>query len=332
MDVLDQAAARQPRDRELVDVDAARPARQHPLDRPRRRLVRSGGREQARLGGERPEPRVEGLEHQPAAVPPGDRFRDPGRAAAAAAEHQRGPRSVMVQFEEQLAAANPHSGGDAVPHTLRQNTSAMAASSRPTLGIVVLAHDRPDLLAGLVAALRHPRIGVYLHVDRRRGLSPFVQALSDVGNGTQTVTLLPRHATSWASPELVDAALEGFGRGVADDRGDPILLDQRPRLPAAPCRGVVAFAADAGSRCYLHISPAGSAPAARRSRSHGLRHGHRPGPARDLRPAWRGHQPPQPQRLRLLNGDAAGPRGLGKRPRRLPCLRGALCRLPAGST
>ena len=130
----------------------------------------------------------------------------------------------------------------------------MAAASRPTLGIVVLAHDRPDLLAELVAALRHPRIGVYLHVDRRRDLSPFVQALNGVGNGTQTVTVLPRYATAWASPELVDAALAGLTRAVADGCGYVLLVSGRD-FPLRPAADLVGFAEAAGGRSYLEHFP-----------------------------------------------------------------------------
>lgn len=130
----------------------------------------------------------------------------------------------------------------------------MAVASRPTLGIVVLAHDRPDLLAGLVAALRHPRIGVYLHVDRRRDLSPFVRALDSVGNGTQTVTVLPRYATAWASPELVDAALAGLTRAVADGCSYVLLVSGRD-LPLRPAGELVGFAEAAGGRSYIEHFP-----------------------------------------------------------------------------
>src|SRR5262245_41811196 len=93
------------------------------------------------------------------------------------------------------------------------------------LAIVVLAHDAADQLAQLLSALSHPRIRLYLHVDKRRSLAPFASALAD--SDVDDVTLLPRHATAWASMELVEAALEGLTRGVKDDCDYFLLISGR---------------------------------------------------------------------------------------------------------
>ncbi|HEX7244587.1 MAG TPA: beta-1,6-N-acetylglucosaminyltransferase [Solirubrobacterales bacterium] len=120
------------------------------------------------------------------------------------------------------------------------------------LAIVVLAHDRPEHLARLLSAVRDPAVRVYLHVDRRVPLEPFSQALTAAG--LEDVALLPRQATSWASPQLVDAALEGLKRGVADGCGYFLLLSGRD-FPLRPAEEIVAFAEGAGSRSYLEHFP-----------------------------------------------------------------------------
>jgi hypothetical protein len=120
------------------------------------------------------------------------------------------------------------------------------------LAIVVLAHDEPDQLALLLSTLRHPRIRLYLHVDRRAPLAPFERALADAG--VDDATLLPRHATAWASVELVDAALAGLRRAVEDDCGYFLLISGRD-FPLRPPREIVAFAEAAGTRSYVEHFP-----------------------------------------------------------------------------
>jgi hypothetical protein len=120
------------------------------------------------------------------------------------------------------------------------------------LAFVVLAHDRPGQLASLLSALRHPAARAYVHVDRRVAIEPFERALTATEVGE--VALLPRHATSWASPQLVDAALEGVRRGVADGCDYFLLLSGRD-FPLRPVAEIVAFAEAAGSRSYLEHFP-----------------------------------------------------------------------------
>jgi hypothetical protein len=120
------------------------------------------------------------------------------------------------------------------------------------LAIVVLAHDRPDQLARLLAALRHPRVRLYLHLDRRVGSAPFTAALADAGLGD--VEPLPRHATAWGSPELVDAALEGIVRGARDGCDHFTLISGRD-FPLRPVEEILAFFEAAGSRSHLEHFP-----------------------------------------------------------------------------
>lgn len=121
-----------------------------------------------------------------------------------------------------------------------------------TLAIVVLAHDAPDQLAHLLSTLRHPCARTYLHVDRRSPMAPFARALA--GAGIEDVTLLRRHATAWASIELVDAALEGLARGVEDDCGYFLLISGSD-FPLRPVEEIVEFAEGAGSRSYVEHFP-----------------------------------------------------------------------------
>src|SRR4051794_7786692 len=130
---------------------------------------------------------------------------------------------------------------------------AACASRKPMrLAIVVLAHDRPDQLARLLSALRHPQARVYLHVDRRSELAAFATALEEAGVGD--VALLPRHATDWGSAELVDAALEGLVQGVKDGCDYFTLISGRD-FPLRPVEEILAFFEKAGSGSYLeHFS------------------------------------------------------------------------------
>lgn len=120
------------------------------------------------------------------------------------------------------------------------------------LAIVVLAHDRPEQLALLLSALRHPQVRVYLHVDRRSDLAPIATALADMG--VREAELLPRHATAWGSVELVDAALEGLARG-AGDGCDHFALISGQDFPLRPVEEILAFFERAGSRSYLEHFP-----------------------------------------------------------------------------
>ena len=82
------------------------------------------------------------------------------------------------------------------------------------LACIVLAHRLPKQLAQLVSVLRHPQVKVYVHIDRRKSLAPFTRAFGEAG--VSDVALLPRHKSWWASPGILDAALEGLVAGVAD--------------------------------------------------------------------------------------------------------------------
>jgi hypothetical protein len=116
------------------------------------------------------------------------------------------------------------------------------------LGCIVLAHREPDQLAMLISALRHPDVRIYLHLDRRVSLAPFMRALSRVG--AANVALLPRRATPWGGTGLVDAALDGLEHGIRD-RCAYFTLISGQDFPLRPAGAMVAFAENAGSRSYV---------------------------------------------------------------------------------
>jgi hypothetical protein len=117
------------------------------------------------------------------------------------------------------------------------------------VGFIVLAHREPAQLAQLLCALRHSQTRVYLHVDRRSEMTPFGRALSDAD--LDDVVLLERHKTRWGGIELVDVALDGLARGVANGCDYFILLSGQD-FPLRPIEEIVAFVEDAGSRSFLN--------------------------------------------------------------------------------
>jgi hypothetical protein len=116
------------------------------------------------------------------------------------------------------------------------------------LACIVLAHRLPKQLARLLSMLRHPRVRVYLHIDRRKSLAPFTRALSEAG--VQDVVFIPRHASWWSSVGTIDAALEGLMAGVDEDC-DYFIVISGQDFPLQPMDEIVAFFQRARSRSYL---------------------------------------------------------------------------------
>jgi hypothetical protein len=120
------------------------------------------------------------------------------------------------------------------------------------LACIVLAHRGPEQLALLLSVLRHPQVRVYLHLDRRVPLEPLSRALADAG--IRDAVLLPRRATRWGGADLVDAALDGLSRGVADGCDYFCLLSGQD-FPLRPIDEIVAFAEEAGDCSYMEHWP-----------------------------------------------------------------------------
>jgi hypothetical protein len=116
------------------------------------------------------------------------------------------------------------------------------------LACIVMAHHKPRQLARLLSALRHPQVRVYLHLDRRAPIDLFTRAFSEAGAGD--MVLLPRYPTPWGSPQLVDATLGGFSRGIENGCGYFVLISGQD-FPLRPIGEIVDFLESVRSKSYL---------------------------------------------------------------------------------
>lgn len=116
------------------------------------------------------------------------------------------------------------------------------------LGIVLLAYNRPEQLAMLLGALRHPRVAVYLHIDSGVSIEPFRRAVADAATGE--VAWVRRHRSSWGSLAIVDAELDGIARAVADGCSYVLLISGED-FPLRPIAEIVEFAHDNRARSFV---------------------------------------------------------------------------------
>ena len=116
------------------------------------------------------------------------------------------------------------------------------------LACIVLAHHLPEQLASLLAALRHPQARVYLHIDRRKSMAPFAEAVAE--SGMAGVSVLRRRTTRWGGRALVDVALDGLSRGAADGCHEFGLLMGQD-FPLRPIEEILQFAEAADDRSYV---------------------------------------------------------------------------------
>jgi hypothetical protein len=117
--------------------------------------------------------------------------------------------------------------------------------SQVTLGCIVVAHNSPEHVRLQLRTLQHPEVRLYLHVDSRVDLAPFLEP---------GVALLPRYPTRWAGPEMVDAMLGGLSRAVADGC-DYILLLAGNGFPLKPIDEILGFFAAHPHRSYGEYGP-----------------------------------------------------------------------------
>lgn len=119
------------------------------------------------------------------------------------------------------------------------------------LGLIVLAHRLPEQLAVLVGRLQDPRVRVYLHIDKRSSLDPFLRALQGL---PEEPVLLQRYASRWGGPEVVDATLGGLRR-AASDGCDYVMLLSGQDFPVWPTERLLDFVSDTGTRSYVAHFP-----------------------------------------------------------------------------
>jgi Core-2/I-Branching enzyme len=117
------------------------------------------------------------------------------------------------------------------------------------LACIVLAHRGPEQVALLLSTLRHPKVAVFLHVDRRARLAPFTRALWEAG--VREVALLPQRASRWGGAEVVDATLDGLARGRAEGC-DYFVLISGQDFPLRPVAQIVDFFEVEPTRSYVH--------------------------------------------------------------------------------
>jgi Core-2/I-Branching enzyme len=124
------------------------------------------------------------------------------------------------------------------------------------LGIVVLAYNRPQQLAILLATLRHPQVTTYLHIDSRTDIRPFRRALADAR--VSDVVWVRRHRSSWGSIGIVDAELDGIARAVADGCAYVLLISGED-FPLRPVAEIVSFAEANRGRSFVETFTLGDA-------------------------------------------------------------------------
>ena len=145
-------------------------------------------------------------------------------------------------------------------HVRAQTATARREARRPValgrghakLAVIVLAHRGPKQVAVLASMMRHQRVSIYLHVDRRVRLQPFTRALAAAQSGT--VVLLPRHASRWGGLEVVDATLDGLARAIQDEC-DYFILISGQDFPLLSVTELLEFVDAAESDSYVYHWP-----------------------------------------------------------------------------
>jgi hypothetical protein len=113
---------------------------------------------------------------------------------------------------------------------------------------LILAHQRPHQLARLLHVLDHPRLRLYLHIDRRARMSDFQRTL-DMADAPAPA-LLERRRTRWGGAEVVDVVLEGLERGLAEGC-DYFLLVSGQDFPLQSPESLIGLLAEAPDRTYM---------------------------------------------------------------------------------
>lgn len=103
-----------------------------------------------------------------------------------------------------------------------------------SVAVVLLAHDRPRLLRRLVAALAE--LPVFLHIDSRVAQPRFAELVDDLPG---RVSLVPRHASDWATIDLVQAELAGYREALEHTDAEHLVLMTGSDYPLAPVPRIV---------------------------------------------------------------------------------------------
>lgn len=121
---------------------------------------------------------------------------------------------------------------------------------------LILAHRRPELVEGLVETLSsHDSVGIYLHVDPRTDLEPFISTAS----GKQIQIVRPRFRANWGSYGLVRATLSGL-RFIVEREREPFffLLLSGQDFPIKPVAAIERFFTETGSSAHMEYGRMGT--------------------------------------------------------------------------
>jgi hypothetical protein len=123
------------------------------------------------------------------------------------------------------------------------------------LGYVVVAHTRPGQVGRLVERLSRGGDRVYLHVDRRVEIAPFLRALGPAAERS-SVELLPRVRCRWGGWGIVAATLAGLRAATrGSDRPDHLLLLSGLDYPIAPRDRLAEHLAASGGAIFTEAEP-----------------------------------------------------------------------------
>ena len=116
--------------------------------------------------------------------------------------------------------------------------------------VVILAHANPRHLHRLVAALQP--MPVFLHVDAS---TPDDVVAAMTSRLPETVRLLPRLRTGWASYELAEAELSGYRAALAETDADHLVLCTGADYPLATAEQIAATLDRYTGLSWMEIDP-----------------------------------------------------------------------------
>lgn len=100
--------------------------------------------------------------------------------------------------------------------------------------VVLMAHDKPRLLQRIVTAMAE--LPVFLHVDSRVPQERFTELTAGL---SERVSLVERHASDWATMDLVMAELAGYRAALEASDAEHLILMTGSDYPLAPVTRIV---------------------------------------------------------------------------------------------
>ncbi|MCW2812480.1 MAG: core-2/I-Branching enzyme [Friedmanniella sp.] len=125
--------------------------------------------------------------------------------------------------------------------------------SRTTSGlpaVVIVAHDKPQHLHRLVAAL--DPLPIFLHVDATTAPELFAQMVTGLPD---RVTVLPRIKAGWAQFGVLEAELSGYRAALAATDASHIIMATGADYPLAPTSRIIEILAAHPDRSWSETRP-----------------------------------------------------------------------------